>query len=259
MTKERNDWHAPSEALARRGHLGRSSHYLTLCIESVEPGMCAGLRRTELIFRRMVRGTVTKTAISIYMLCLLCIVDNLSVEVLMRQHIAESRIAEAHHDEMLTTGEAAQLLNSSRQHVVDLCNRGDLPFVTVGTHRRVRRSDVLAVAERTLRLTRDQRRSLWLAFAIAGRIVADPAGTRRIAESNLRRIRGKARGRAVLWLDEWQRLLDGPVPKLLNAMTSPSPHGRELRQNTPFAGVLSDAERMTVLDAWRSSEKSSRT
>lgn len=61
-----------------------------------------------------------------------------------------------------TTGEAALILNSSRQHVVDLCNRGDLPYVTVGTHRRIRRSDLEAVAERTLGLTRDQRRSLWL-------------------------------------------------------------------------------------------------
>lgn len=177
----------------------------------------------------------------------------------MRQHIAESRIEEAHHDEMLTTGEAARLLNSSRQHVVDLCNRGDLPFVTVGTHRRVRRSDVEGLAERTLQLTRDQRRSLWLAYAIAGRVVADPVGTRRIAAGNLKEMRSKARGRAVLWLDEWQRLLDGTVPRLLNVMTSRSPHGRELRQNTPFAGVLSNAERMTVLDAWRSTDKPSRT
>jgi excisionase family DNA binding protein len=176
----------------------------------------------------------------------------------VRQHIADSRLEEAHHDEMLTTGEAARLLNSSRQHVVDLCNRGDLPFVTVGTHRRVRRSDVEAVAQRTLRLTRDQRRSLWLAFAIAGKIVADPEGTKRIGARNLRRMRTKARGRTVSWLEEWQRLLDGPVPRLLTALTSRSPHGRELRQNTPFAGVLSDAERVSVLEAWASVEENSR-
>jgi excisionase family DNA binding protein len=184
------------------------------------------------------------------------VMSNNGYQALMRQHIAESRIDEAHHDEMLTTGEAARLLNSSRQHVVDLCNRGDLPFVTVGTHRRVHRSDVEAVAERTLRLTRDQRRSLWLAFAVAGKIVADPDATRMIVARNLSKMRGKARGRTVLWLDEWERLVEGPVPRLLSAMTSRSPHGRELRQNTPFAGVLSDAERMAVLGAWRSADRS---
>ena len=45
-------------------------------------------------------------------------------------------------DELLTTGEAALMLNSSRQHVVDLCDLGDVSFTTVGTHRRVRRADV---------------------------------------------------------------------------------------------------------------------
>jgi excisionase family DNA binding protein len=38
---------------------------------------------------------------------------------------------------LLSTGEAAKILNSSRQHVIDLCDRGELPFVTIGTHRRV--------------------------------------------------------------------------------------------------------------------------
>ena len=169
----------------------------------------------------------------------------------MRQHVAEARIEKARDDVLLTTGEAAQILNSSRQHVVDLCNRGDLPYVTVGTHRRIRRSDVEALAERTLRLTRDQRRSLWLAYAIAGRIVADPDTGRATAMRNLNEMRAKARGRAQAWLDEWERLLEGSVPALLTALTSRSPYGRDLRQNSPFSGILSDDERAEVLEAWK--------
>ena len=38
---------------------------------------------------------------------------------------------------MLRTGEAARRLGVSRQHVVELCNRGRLPYVTVGAHRRM--------------------------------------------------------------------------------------------------------------------------
>lgn len=152
--------------------------------------------------------------------------------------------------DMLTTGEAARLLNSSRQHVVDLCDRGDLPFVTVGTHRRVRRADVESLRDRTLRLTRDQRRSLWMAVAVAGRIVMDPPGARSLALRNLETMRKSARGQARSWLDEWERLLDGPIEDLVAALTSRSPRGRDLRQNSPFAGVLSEAERDQVLASW---------
>lgn len=175
----------------------------------------------------------------------------------MRRHIAEAQIEEARDDELLTTGEAARILNSSRQHVVDLCNRGDLPFITVGTHRRIRRSDVEALADRTLRLTRDQRRSLWLTYAIAGRLVADPEALLETAKRNLEGMRKSARGQAQSWLDEWEHLVNGPVPALLGAMTSRSPYGRDLRQNSPFAGVLSEAERAEVLAAWKRYEHGS--
>lgn len=161
-------------------------------------------------------------------------------------------------DELLTTGEAARILNSSRQHIVDLCNRGDLPFVTVGTHRRVRRADVEQVRDRALRLTRDQRRSLWLAFAIAGRIVGDPDHARTLAYENLESMRRTSRGQARVWLDEWERLLAGPIEDLLAALTSRSQRGRDLRQNSPFAGVISDTERGDVLASWREYEDGKR-
>lgn len=156
-------------------------------------------------------------------------------------------------DDLLTTGEAATLLNSSRQHVVDLCDRGELPFTTVGRHRRVRRGDVESIRTRTERMTRDQRRSLWLAYATAGRIVENPEATIRTARANLSKMRSSARGEAQRWLDEWDRLLAGPVDRLLDALTSRNPRGRELRQNSPFSGVLTAATRDEVLDAWRRS------
>ena len=165
-------------------------------------------------------------------------------------HVLDEQTA----SELLTTGEAARVLNSSRQHVVDLCDRGELPFVTTGTHRRVRRGDLEALQERTLRMTRDQRRSLWLAYAVAGRIVEDPLEARAVAAANLEKMSTASKGRPSRWLDEWAELLDGPLDRLLYDYTSRSPRSRELRQNAPFAGLLSDAEREKVLTSWKRSE-----
>lgn len=161
-------------------------------------------------------------------------------------------------EDLLTTGQAARLLGSSRQHVVDLCARGQLPHTSTGTHRRIRRSDLerLASSARAPELTRDQRRSLWLHRAIAGRIAEDPERHLRTARRNLGvMMAAHPRGRAAAQLQEWQKLLAGPIGAVLDVLCSPSPDAADLRQNTPFAGVLTDAERSTVLAAFRSATR----
>lgn len=64
--------------------------------------------------------------------------------------LAATLLAEGHNvsvvadDDMLTTQAAAERLNVSRQYVVRLADRGELPAVKVGSHRRLRASDVEA-------------------------------------------------------------------------------------------------------------------
>lgn len=66
-----------------------------------------------------------------------------------------------------------------------MCNSGELLYTVIGKHRRIRRRDVEMLRNWSLRMSRDQRWSLWLNTAIAKRMVADPAGVLDVAGRNL--------------------------------------------------------------------------
>jgi len=176
------------------------------------------------------------------------------------REVLTNTLTQAENSDVLTTGETAKILGTSRQHVVDLCNKGSLPFVTVGRHRRVTRHDVEVLRTRTRRLTRDQLRSLWLSHAVAAAVVRDPRGVLDKARLNLRRLLdSSARGSARVWLQRWEKLLDGPVEDVLEALTSKSPLSRELRQNSPFAGVVNDNDRRTILENFSAARHEEKT
>jgi excisionase family DNA binding protein len=155
---------------------------------------------------------------------------------------------------LLTTGEAARLLRCSRAHVVDLCLRGLLPYVKIGTQRRVRRSDVEALIEPGL--SRAQMETLWLHRAVAGKLVQHPPAVIAAAAINLRRLRRlHPEGNAWDWLDRWEALLDEGVEAVLDALTSSAEYAVELREMSPFAGTLTETERRTVLQAFAESRR----
>lgn len=56
---------------------------------------------------------------------------------------------------LVTTQQAADLLGSSRQHVVKLLTGEDIPYVKVGTHRRIRIEDLIEYKRRR-ESTRDE-------------------------------------------------------------------------------------------------------
>lgn len=152
---------------------------------------------------------------------------------------------------LLSTGDVASVLGVSRQHVVDLCDRGDLTFVWVGSHRRVPRFELdrLLGAVHEGKLTRDQERSLWLHRAVLAELVENPEDALARVGGNLQRLRAQhlGRGMTARWLDQWQKVLDAGVDAVADVLTSQGPAALELRQNSPFAGVISEEVRSRVL------------
>jgi transcriptional regulator with XRE-family HTH domain len=100
-------------------------------------------------------------------------------------------------------------------------------------------------------MTRDQRRSVALHVAIAAELAARPVEVMEIAQRNVMVMRGAAQGAEAL-LAEWERILDLPPVLVASRMLDPSEHGRDLRQVTPFSGVLSRRVRADVYRAFRS-------
>lgn len=103
-------------------------------------------------------------------------------------------------------------------------------------------------------LTREDRRSLVLHRAIAKRLMDSPGRVLALARRNLRRMRERNFGSSSA-LREWGVLLDRPLPALARLLTDADPWARELRHLTPFAGVLSAAERTTTYRAFADEER----
>lgn len=96
--------------------------------------------------------------------------------------------------------------------------------------------------------------SLELGKATATRLRQDPDGTLRLARANLARMRQvHSDGSADPWFDTWDVLLDGPPEAVVAVLVTDDEPSRQLRQNTPFAGVLTDRERQALIRRLRAS------
>ena len=126
---------------------------------------------------------------------------------------------------------------------------------TVGTLERLARSvGLVATVQYHPPMTREDRRSVELHRAIAVRLRAAPAEVLAQARRNLARMVAGA----ILPsqpLREWAVLLDRPLDSLLPILTDGDPWARELRHQTPFAGVLSAAERAAVYRTFGDTER----
>jgi hypothetical protein len=92
---------------------------------------------------------------------------------------------------------------------------------------------------------------------VVAELVADPETVLEIARSNLSRwaSQHRADSSAARALAAWSACLDQGLGPLIDALLSTSADACEMRQNSPFAGVLPDERRRDVLrsfsDHWR--------
>ncbi len=95
---------------------------------------------------------------------------------------------------------------------------------------------------------REEKISLELHRAVARRLRHDGPSVRAKARANLPRIESKVHGRqAVDWVRQWRDALDGPTHELVDLLVREDEHGIDMRQVSPFAGVLSDDERTAAI------------
>jgi transcriptional regulator with XRE-family HTH domain len=104
------------------------------------------------------------------------------------------------------------------------------------------------VVEVRPRLTTPEERTLEMHRAIATKLKTNPENVRAIARRNLLVLRDSDHGgHSAAYLDTWERLLDGPVDALVHVMVSTDQAARNLRQASPFSGVLTNDKRIDSL------------
>jgi hypothetical protein len=99
-------------------------------------------------------------------------------------------------------------------------------------------------------------RSLAMHQRVAERIREQPALMEQ-ARATLRRWRVTVSPAAQPYLQEWERLMDAGLEASLRIAVEDSPHARAMRQASPFAGLLSNAERFAFIREWRDVERNS--
>lgn len=100
------------------------------------------------------------------------------------------------------------------------------------------------------RMTREDRRSLAFHRAIADLLERDPETVIDRARRSLARL-GAAHPHATELLQCWREWLELPPPRLVSNLLDPHPHAREMRQVSPFSGLLPAAERARILRRFR--------
>jgi len=92
-------------------------------------------------------------------------------------------------------------------------------------------------------------RSLAMHCIIAQKITREPE-LLNVAKENLARWQQKSAGVSPRYLEEWQKILKRPWSEIAGLITSMSDEATRLRSSSPFPGVLTNAERNRIYEAF---------
>jgi transcriptional regulator with XRE-family HTH domain len=147
----------------------------------------------------------------------------------------------------LTQGQLAERSGTSRERI-NTYERSKV-YPTTDTLERVlgaMRVEVTTVPA----MTYEERRSLAISTAVARRLTDLPAETLAKARGNLARMRDSATHEH-RWIRVWESVLDLGAPHVASLLTSTDQFARDLRQSSPFAGVLTEVERAASISGLR--------
>jgi excisionase family DNA binding protein len=184
----------------------------------------------------------------------------------------------------VSRAEAARLLGVSQTALDRWIAKGDIAAVTTPRGRReIPLSHLLDLLE-LVEQRREQRKSLALASVIRDRrreaaeldespllkvsrppqrthrsaeiqalayhrVVAQRLDEQLVGDASKRLDRWRREGKIrEQWADEWQRVLEMPLPRIAKLISSDTERARELRQSSPFAGALTEQERRRLQD-----------
>lgn len=81
------------------------------------------------------------------------------------------------------------------------------------------------------------------------RAVARRLDPRAVADARVRLRRWREEGKIdERYATQWEQLLSRPIPRIVELIREDSPSSRDLHQNSPLTGLLSEAERRRVLE-----------
>jgi transcriptional regulator with XRE-family HTH domain len=100
------------------------------------------------------------------------------------------------------------------------------------------------------RLTREDKRSLAFHHAIADILREDPVPALSRTSQNLEKLSINQPGARMLF-ERWKHWLTLPLEELISNLLDPLPDAREMRQVSPFSGILKAQDRTRILRQFR--------
>jgi excisionase family DNA binding protein len=127
---------------------------------------------------------------------------------------------------------------------------GSRPVAAVINERRQRSAESIDINRLLPSRRRRSHRVAELQALAYHRLVAERLDERILDDTRNRLRRWRDEGRIdERWADEWSRILTMPVSRIARTIGADTPRARELRQTSPFAGVLTAQERQALVRA----------